>query len=289
MAERTVPYVTEINFSDAAAEDWYYVEIQKAVEAGYIVGDNDDTVRPADEITRQEVAVVITRLNELEQNDDVSMFADKDEIAEWVVGYVGAVAEAEYMIGDDKGNFNPADNITRAEALVTLDRSMTYWVEYAFINELSIEGAELDQSFEPETTTYSAVAADGATEVTIEAYVTADTEISFTTDLADSEIEVTTASAIEGGVIYTAKAALSDSEDTVITITASQEGLEDEIYTITIKKEAVEEVNEDQITGDVNGEEDVVLENVASENVTEEAAQDVTAEITEEVSEEATE
>lgn len=270
--------LAEINFSDAAAEDWYYVEIQKAVEAGYIVGDNDDTVRPADEITRQEVAVVITRLNELEQNDDVTMFDDKGEISEWAVGYVGAVAEAEYMIGDDKGYFNPGNAITRAEALVTLDRSITYWVEYAFISELSIEGAELEQSFAPGTTTYSAIAADGATEVTISVYVSADTEISFTSDLADSEIQVTTASAIEGGVIYTAKAALSDSEDTVITITASQEGLEDGIYTITIKNEAAEEVNEDQLTEDVNEED------AASEDVTEEA-EDITAEITEEASE----
>lgn len=115
--------LAEISYEDADAEEWYYVEIQKAVASGYIVGDSDEAVRPNDEISRQEVAVVMSRLNTLEENSDVSMFNDADKIAEWAVGYVGAVAEAEFMIGNDEGNFNPTDDITRAEALVSLDRS----------------------------------------------------------------------------------------------------------------------------------------------------------------------
>lgn len=233
--------VAEINYEDADSEEWYYVEVQKAVEAGYIVGDDEDTVRPTDEITRQEVAVVITRLNNLEQNTDVSMFADKDDIADWASGYVGAVAIAEYMIGDDNNNFSPDDDITRAEALVTLDRAMEDKTEYAEITELSIEGAELEQAFEAGQTTYSAIAATGVTEVTIVADVTTNSAINFSSNVTDSEIEVTTASAIDGDIVYTANVTLSDSEDTVVTMTVTQEGLEDKVYTITIKEEEIEE------------------------------------------------
>lgn len=229
--------LAEINYADADSVEWYYVEIQKAVEAGYIVGDNEDTVRPTDEITRQEVAVVITRLNELEQNDDVSVFNDKDTIAEWAVGYVGAVLESEYMIGDDNNNFNPSANITRAEALVTLDRAMVEKLNYAVINELSIEGAELEKAFDANTTTYSAIAAADATEITIVADVTTNAAIKFSSNVTDSDITVTTASAIEGGVVYTANVELSDSEETVVTMTVFQEGLKDKVYTITINKE----------------------------------------------------
>lgn len=258
--------LADIDFSDADAEEWYYVEVQKAVEAGYIVGDNDDTVRPTDEITRQEVAVVITRLNELEENTDISAFTDKDEIADWAVGFVGAVKEAGYMIGDDNNNFNPTNDITRAEALVTLDRSMKDKVEYAAINELSIEGAELEQAFDSKQTTYTAIAATGVTEVTIVADVTTNAAINFTSNVSD-EVEVTTASAIEGGVVYTANIILSDSEDTVVTMTVSQEGLEDKVYTITIKGEEIEDVTEEETT----------------EEVTEETTEEVNEEITEEV------
>lgn len=234
--------LAEINYDDADSEEWYYVELQKAVKAGYIVGDNEETVRPTDKISRQEVAVVITRLNDLEQNDDVSAFSDKDNIANWAVGYVGAVLEAEFMIGDDNNNFNPTANITRAEALVTLDRAMEdeINVEYAQINELSIEGAELQQAFNSETTTYSAIALVGATEVTIVADVTTSSAINFSSNVTGEAITVTTASAVEGGVIYTANVALSDSEDTVVTMTVSQEGLQDKVYTITINKEQEE-------------------------------------------------
>lgn len=227
----------EISYEDAQADEWYYEEVQKAVKAGYIVGDNEDTVRPTDEITRQEVAVVITRLNALEQNDDVSIFADKAEIADWAVGYVGAVYEAKYMIGDDNNNFCPTDDITRAEALVTLDRSMKDKVEYASINNLSIEGAELEQAFESEITTYSAIAAVDASEVTIVADVTTNAAINFSSNVKDSSITITTASAIEGGIVYTAKAALSNTEATIITVTVSQEGSENRVYEFTINKE----------------------------------------------------
>lgn len=233
--------LAEINYIDADSEEWYYDEVQKAVEAGYIVGDDEDTVRPTDEITRQEVAVIITRLNELEQNTDVSMFADKDDIADWAVGYVGAVAEAKYMIGDDDNNYCPTDDITRAEALVTLDRAIKDITEYAEITELSIEGAELEQAFEANKTTYSAIVAAGVTEVIIVADATTNTAINFSSNTTGSAIEVTTASAIEGGVVYTANVTLSDSEETVVTMTVSQEGLEDRVYTINIKEEKEEE------------------------------------------------
>lgn len=229
--------LADISFADADSEEWYYAEIQKAVEAGYIVGDDEDTVRPADEITRQEVAVVITRLNELGQNTDISAFADKDEIADWAAGYVGAVLKAEYMIGDDNNNFNPADDITRAEALVTLDRSMKDKAEDAAVKELSVEGAELEQAYDAERTTYSAIAAADVKEVTITADVAEGASVNFSSDAEDSDITVTTASAVGGGVVYTANASLSDSEDTVVNITVSQEGLKDRIYTITFSKE----------------------------------------------------
>lgn len=227
--------LAEINYDDVDAEEWYYVEVQKAVKAGYIVGDDEDTVRPSDEITRQEVAVVITRLNDLEENDNVEQFEDADKIADWAVGFVGAVAEANYMIGDDNNNFNPSDDITRAEALVTLDRSIED-EDIASIKELSIEGAELEQAFGAKRTTYSAITTSDVTEVTIVADVTTNAAINFSSNVTDSDITVTKASATDGGDVYSANVPLSDSEDTVVTITVSQEGLKDRVYTITIKE-----------------------------------------------------
>lgn len=228
----------EISFADAAAEKWYYEEIQKAVGAGYIAGDDKNTVRPESEITRQEAAVVIARLNDLEQNKDVSRFEDKNEIAGWASGYVGAAAEAGYMIGDDNNNFSPADYIKRAEALVTLDRAMKdkNRDKYASINELSIEGAELERAFDSRKTVYQAAAAN-ASKVTLTADAAPGVKLDFSSAGNGSSIDVKTASSAEGGAVYTADVTLSDSKDTIVGITASREGLENRVYTVTIKKE----------------------------------------------------
>lgn len=240
---------TEINFDDVNSDEWYYSEVQKAVQAGYIIGDNDDIARPTDDISRQEVAVIITRLNGLAENsDNVDQFDDADNISDWAIGFVGAVAEAEYMIGNDKSEFCPTDDITRAESLVTLDRSMEEkdnnddsdeeTESYAVINEISIEGAELELDFDAEITTYSAIATKET--VTITAKATTDSAISFASNVLDSDIEVTDSLADDGGVVYIAEVELATEGDTVVTLKVTAPGKEEREYVITISKEDAE-------------------------------------------------
>jgi len=116
----------EIDFSDVDVNDWYYQEVQKAVQADYIIGDGDKTARPDSKITRQEAAIIIARIKNLDDNaSSAEKFKDFDKIASWSVGGVGAVTEAKYVIGYEDDTFRPTRNITKAEALVTVDRSMT--------------------------------------------------------------------------------------------------------------------------------------------------------------------
>ncbi|MHA6529590.1 S-layer homology domain-containing protein [Paenibacillus sp. BAC0078] len=49
-------------FSDLPKTDWAYAEFSKAMSAGYIKG-YEGKIRPNDLITRQEAAVIISRLN----------------------------------------------------------------------------------------------------------------------------------------------------------------------------------------------------------------------------------
>lgn len=226
--------ITEIEYSDALVGEWYYIEVQKAVKSGYIVGDDEDRVRPLSEVTRQEVAAVITRLNDIEKSTDVLNFADKEQIAPWALEFVGAVKKAGYMLGDDNEKFNPTKNITRAEALVTLDRAMKdrEWNAYS-INEMSIEGAKLLQRFRTNTTNYSATVNEGVHELIIIADVASDAEITFA--LNGKELEKITANAVEGGNVYTASVKLTSDHD-VVTMDVSNKGLKDRVYTITLKR-----------------------------------------------------
>lgn len=113
-----------ISFSDVKSDDWFYSEVQKAVKAGYLLGYEDNTARPGNKISRQEAALIIARIKELTNNaSGVNIFNDALQIASWAKGGVGAVAKAKYMIGYEDSTFRPLRFISRAEALVTIDRA----------------------------------------------------------------------------------------------------------------------------------------------------------------------
>jgi len=115
----------DIRFKDVEASDWYYQEVQKAVAEGYIIGYEDNTARPGNKISRQEAALIISRIKELtESPSSAKTFNDYSTIASWSVGGVGAVAKEKIMIGYEDDTFRPDRFISRAEALVTIDRSL---------------------------------------------------------------------------------------------------------------------------------------------------------------------
>ena len=116
-----------IDFLDVEEEAWYYDEIARAVEAGYIKGDADGNMNPDKEINRQEVAVILFRLLELEEIEDksaVDSFEDSSDIASWSMEEVNAVVSSEYMGGYPDSTFKPLDGITRAETVVVLERAL---------------------------------------------------------------------------------------------------------------------------------------------------------------------
>lgn len=110
-----------ISFTDVAEGKWYYREVARAVSAGYAQGYGDGTFRPEKSITRAEAAVMIARATGLAAQESA---ADgfSDEIPAWVRGSVGAVAAAGFMTGYADGTFGANATITRAAAVVALDR-----------------------------------------------------------------------------------------------------------------------------------------------------------------------
>ena len=63
----------EISFKDVKQGEWYYEHIAGAVKAGYIKGFTDGTMRPAQNITKQEAAVIIARILEVEKDADTKI------------------------------------------------------------------------------------------------------------------------------------------------------------------------------------------------------------------------
>jgi len=112
---------TDKNYIDVIEGDWYYDYIHAAVANGYLHGYNDatdehdGTMKPNNYITREEAAVVVADAYGLALNSDVSKFGDAENISDWAVPYVGALAGGEVLMGDEDHNFRPKDNMKRAE------------------------------------------------------------------------------------------------------------------------------------------------------------------------------
>lgn len=115
---------TPVSFTDIDANSWYYKEICTAVANGYIGGYEDNTFRPNEKITREEASSMIARLkgsNDTEI-DKLNSFSDGSEVSDWAkTSFEGAI-ENGYLNGYTDNTLKPKNNITRAEAIVTIER-----------------------------------------------------------------------------------------------------------------------------------------------------------------------
>ena len=85
---------------------------------GYIIGYQDDTVRPEDNITRAEVATIFFRLlTDAKRAEYWSKTNDFTDVAEdaWYNNAISTLAKAGALSGYEDGTFRPNQPITRAE------------------------------------------------------------------------------------------------------------------------------------------------------------------------------
>jgi hypothetical protein len=117
----------DIKYSDVNVKDWYYEEVQKAAKEGYITGYEDGSIGANKPISRQEVAVIISRLLKLQATDNSSVdaFSDANQIADWGKDAIGEVVDKKIMNGYAADlSFKPGNSIKRAEAVVALDKAI---------------------------------------------------------------------------------------------------------------------------------------------------------------------
>lgn len=111
-----------ISFSDVKTGDWFYDIISIANEIGYISGYPNKKFGPNDNITREQAAAILSRIQYLGDNADVAKnFSDNAKISSWALGTVGAASDAGFINGYENGSFKPLNNLTRAEAVTMLD------------------------------------------------------------------------------------------------------------------------------------------------------------------------
>ena len=116
-------------FDDGETTSWYSEAMGWAVNRGIIKGMDDNTVRPAQTVTRAEIAVMIIRYldymgYELPESAAESKFTDDASIADWCREQIYTCQVYGVFKGDNAGRFNPSNNATRAEGATIVLRLM---------------------------------------------------------------------------------------------------------------------------------------------------------------------
>ncbi|MBE6680866.1 MAG: hypothetical protein E7600_01095 [Ruminococcaceae bacterium] len=104
-------------FADVASKDWFFNEVKKAENAGYISGYEDSTFRPNNTVSRQEAAVMLSRIVlPVTERANADSFNDSNLIDSWAKDSVSMIAAKGYIKGDENKNFNPKGALTRSQA-----------------------------------------------------------------------------------------------------------------------------------------------------------------------------
>ena len=114
--------VTNANtaFSDVDSGAWYAPYISAAVKAGIINGYSESIFGVGNYITRQDVAVILSRIAKLQGSSEIA-FADEADISDYAKEAV-QVLSANGIINGSDGAFMPKNNCTRAETAVMIHR-----------------------------------------------------------------------------------------------------------------------------------------------------------------------
>ncbi len=114
-------------FSDVKEGSWYYDAVQTAVSQGFVSGYDNKSFAPDQQITRAEMAVILSRVLEYLGKTDsaeaqLSGFTDSGKIQEWAKKAVAQVVGLGLMQGKGDNRFEAETFTTRAEAAVVVYR-----------------------------------------------------------------------------------------------------------------------------------------------------------------------
>lgn len=116
------------SFSDVSEGSWYEDYVSTAYALGITKGKDNDSFGVGDKIKREEMAVFVQRMAaikglSLPQGGKPS-FDDEEEINDYAKAAVSSLSESGIINGMGNNLFMPAQNSTRAEAAVIIQRAM---------------------------------------------------------------------------------------------------------------------------------------------------------------------
>ena len=127
-----VMMVTSVNFAFAANTNFtdvssdYSTSVNRLSSIDIIKGYEDGTFKPEGTITRAEAATILVRMlgKESLANNSASISQFSDMSGHWANGYVNVASSAGIVIGYPDGSFGPENQVTYAEIVTMMVRSL---------------------------------------------------------------------------------------------------------------------------------------------------------------------
>ncbi len=115
----------EVDFTDVSMDDWYYLYVSRSIKLGLVQGYEDGTFRPANSVTKDELAVIMSRLLINKYGYLASEMGDYDltgnsDVSSWAKSAVGMMMNAEIYSGDSV--YVGGSAATREEVVIYLHR-----------------------------------------------------------------------------------------------------------------------------------------------------------------------
>lgn len=116
------------SFKDVTSDKWYYKEVITAANVGLVAGVSDTKFAPNEKITREQMAVMMTRaldymgVSVKKDNKALEKFTDKGSVSDWAKDGAITAVSVGLINGRGSNSFAPKAFTSRAEAIVILSR-----------------------------------------------------------------------------------------------------------------------------------------------------------------------
>ncbi len=110
----------ENTFSDVKESDWFCHDVLAGVQAGYIRGMGNGCFAPNEQVTREQVCVILNSLLNLDKPFTMPVITDK--VSDWARDSVNNVLGLYIFTTEAGGKFRATEPITRGEVCVALEK-----------------------------------------------------------------------------------------------------------------------------------------------------------------------
>ena len=109
------------DFVDVSGDEWYANYVGYAAEKGYIHGYDGGPFKADIDITRGELAVILSEYGSFDGDGICTEFSDVPNDY-YATGYIKALYDENIVSGYEDGTFKPDNSVTRAEAVTMMNK-----------------------------------------------------------------------------------------------------------------------------------------------------------------------